>query len=462
MAISSLLVANRGEIAVRILRSARSADLRTVLAVSEADQDSMAAGLADAVAVVGPAPAQKSYLNAEALVAAAREHGCDAVHPGYGFLSENAAFARRVQEAGLTWVGPSPEVIDLMGHKTRALEAAVAAGVPVLAGSGGPLEGDDDAVLALAREVGYPLVIKASAGGGGRGIRRVRAEEDLLRTVDTARAEAGASFGDTTVYLERFVERARHVEVQVLGDGETFLHLGDRDCSLQRRSQKIVEEAPAPDLPDAVRERIRGSAVDLARLCRYTGVGTVEYLYDPVRQEAAFIEMNTRLQVEHPVTEFVTGVDLVAEQLRIASTGRTRLRQEDIALTGHSVECRINAEDPERNFLPSPGTISRLDWPEGEHCRVDSGVRAGDAVAPYYDSLLAKLIVHGEDRGTAVRRMGAALAATHVEGIRTTVPLLQRLVLDPVFAAVEHHTTWIETELLGGPPRAQTGEGSTP
>ena len=343
MPISTLLVANRGEIAVRILRSAQQMGLRTVLAVSEVDQDSMAAELADAVAVVGPAPAQKSYLNAEALVAAALEHGCDAVHPGYGFLSENAAFARRVQEAGLTWVGPAPDVIDLMGHKTRALEAAIAAGVPVLAGSNGPLEGDDDAVLALAREVGYPLVIKASAGGGGRGIRLVRAEEDLLRTVDTARSEAGASFGDPAVYLERFVERARHVEVQVLGDGQTFLHLGDRDCSLQRRSQKIVEEAPAPDLPDEVRERIRDSAVNLARLCSYTGVGTVEYLYDPVRHEAAFIEMNTRLQVEHPVTEFVTGVDLVAEQLTIASTGRTQLRQEYISFAGHSVECRINA-----------------------------------------------------------------------------------------------------------------------
>ena len=462
MPISTLLVANRGEIAVRILRSAQQMGLRTVLAVSEVDQDSMAAELAGAVAVVGPAPAQKSYLNAEALVAAALEHGCDAVHPGYGFLSENAAFARRVQEAGLTWVGPAPDVIDLMGHKTRALEAAIAAGVPVLAGSNGPLEGDDDAVLALAREVGYPLVIKASAGGGGRGIRLVRAEEDLLRTVDTARSEAGASFGDPTVYLERFVERARHVEVQVLGDGQTFLHLGDRDCSLQRRSQKIVEEAPAPDLPDEVRERVRDSAVNLARLCSYTGVGTVEYLYDPVRHEAAFIEMNTRLQVEHPVTEFVTGVDLVAEQLTIASTGRTELRQEDISFAGHSVECRINAEDPEKGFMPSPGTISRLDWPEGSEYRVDSGVRSGDTVAPYYDSLLAKLIVHAEDRETAVQRMGAALAATHVEGIRTTVPLLRRLVLDPEFAAVAHHTTWIETELLtgraGGTPSDEPGD----
>ncbi|MFI7482017.1 acetyl/propionyl/methylcrotonyl-CoA carboxylase subunit alpha [Kocuria sp. M1R5S2] len=447
MTISTLLVANRGEIAVRILRSARDMGIRTVLAVSEIDQRSMAADLADAVAVVGPAPAQASYLNAAALVAAGREHGCDAVHPGYGFLSENAAFARAVQEAGMTWVGPSPDVIDLMGHKTRALEAAIAAGVPVLPGSNGPLTDNDGEVLALARTVGYPLVIKASAGGGGRGIRLVRAEEDLLKTVDVARAEASASFGDPTVYLERFVERARHVEVQVLGDGETFLHLGDRDCSLQRRSQKIVEEAPAPDLPDAVRERIRDSAVNLARLCRYTGVGTVEYLYDPARQEAAFIEMNTRLQVEHPVTEFVTGVDLVAEQLRVASTGRTQLRQEDVVFDGHSVECRINAEDPDRGFLPSPGTLTRLDWPQDESCRVDAGVRAGDTVAPFYDSLLAKLIVHGATREEAVRRMADALAATHIEGIKTTVPLLARLVTDPTFTHVRHWTTYIETEL---------------
>ncbi|GGG58240.1 acetyl-CoA carboxylase biotin carboxylase subunit [Kocuria dechangensis] len=448
MAISTLLVANRGEIAVRIIRSAQDMGIRTVLAVSEIDQQSLAAELADVVAVVGPAPAQASYLNAEAIVIAGKETGCDAVHPGYGFLSENAAFARRVQESGMTWVGPDPDVIDLMGHKTRALEAAIAADVPVLPGSNGPLEGDDDAVLALAREVGFPLVIKASAGGGGRGIRLVRAEEDLLKTVDVARAEASASFGDPTVYLERYVERARHVEVQVLGDGETFLHLGDRDCSLQRRSQKIVEEAPAPDLPDHVRERIRESAVNLARLAGYTGVGTVEYLYDPVRHEAAFIEMNTRLQVEHPVTEFVTGVDLVAEQLRIASTGRTELRQEDIRFDGHSIECRINAEDPDRNFLPSPGTLTRLDWPEGEDYRVDTGVRSGDTVAPFYDSLLAKLVVHGHDRAEAVRRMSEGLAATHIEGIKTTVPLLARLVTDPVFEKVGHWTTYIETEML--------------
>ncbi|GAA1764073.1 acetyl-CoA carboxylase biotin carboxylase subunit [Kocuria aegyptia] len=447
MAISTLLVANRGEIAVRILRSAKDMGIRTVLAVSEIDQQSLAAELADEVAVVGPAPAQASYLNAEAIVAAGQEAGCDAVHPGYGFLSENAAFARRVQEAGLTWVGPSPDVIDLMGHKTRALEAAIAADVPVLPGSDGPLTGGDDDILALAREVGYPLVIKASAGGGGRGIRLVRAEADLLKTIDVARAEASASFGDPTVYLERFVEHARHVEVQVLGDGHTFLHLGDRDCSLQRRSQKIVEEAPAPDLPEEVRERIRDSAVNLARLCSYTGVGTVEYLYDPARHEAAFIEMNTRLQVEHPVTEFVTGVDLVAEQLRIASTGRTELRQEDITFEGHSIECRINAEDPDRNFLPSPGTLTRLEWPEGEDYRVDAGVREGDTVAPFYDSLLAKLVVHGHDRQEAVRRMGEGLAATHIEGIRTTVPLLARLVADPKFADVEHWTTYIETEM---------------
>ena len=452
MAISTLLVANRGEIAVRILRSAKDMGIRTVLAVSEIEEESMAAELADEIAVVGPAPAQASYLNAEAIVNAGMETGCDGVHPGYGFLSENAGFARRVQKFGMTWVGPDPDVIDLMGHKTHALEAAIAAGVPVLPGSNGPLTDDDGAILALAREVGYPLMIKASAGGGGRGIRLVRAEEDLLKTVEVARAEASASFGDPTVYLERFVKHARHVEVQVLGDGETFLHLGDRDCSLQRRSQKIVEEAPAPGLPDHIRERIRESAVNLARLGKYKGVGTVEYLYDPVRREAAFIEMNTRLQVEHPVTEFITGVDLVAEQLRIASTGRTQLRQEDIVFHGHSIECRINAEDPDRNFLPSPGKITRLDWPEGGDYRVDTGVRAGDIVAPFYDSLLAKLVVHGHDRQEVMRRMSEGLAATHIEGIKTTVPLLEKLLADPRFEAMEHWTTYIETEMpiMGG------------
>ncbi|MCY1159801.1 MAG: acetyl-CoA carboxylase biotin carboxylase subunit [Citricoccus sp.] len=447
MTISTLLVANRGEIAVRILRSAKDVGIRTVLAVSEIDQGSLAAEHADEVAVVGPAPAQASYLNVQALVAAGKETGCDAVHPGYGFLSENAGFARGVQDAGMTWVGPAPDVIDLMGHKTRALEAAIDAGVPVLPGSNGPLTGSDEDILDLARSVGYPLVIKASAGGGGRGIRLVSAEDDLLKTIDIARAEASASFGDSTVYLERFVERARHVEVQIVGDGETFLHLGDRDCSMQRRSQKIIEEAPAPDLPDAVRQQIRESAVNLARLCQYTGVGTVEYLYDPVRHEAAFIEMNTRLQVEHPVTEFLTGVDLVAEQLEIASTGRTTLRQDSIGFDGHAIECRINAEDPDHNFQPSPGTITRLDWPQGEDYRIDTGVRTGDTVAPYYDSLLAKLIVHGHDRQEAMRRMSDGLAATHIEGIKTTVPLLKRLVTDSAFADVSHHTTYIETTM---------------
>lgn len=448
MSLRTLLVANRGEIAVRIIRSAQAMGIRTVLAASEIDQQSLAAELADAVSVVGPAPAQASYLNMEAVVRAGIENGCDAVHPGYGFLSENADFARRVQESGMMWVGPSPEVIDLMGNKTRALEAAVAAGVPVLPGSGGPLTGNDDAVVALGRSVGYPLVIKASAGGGGRGIRVVRAEEDLLTTVEVARAEASAAFGDPTVYLERFVEHARHVEVQILGDGKTFVHLGDRDCSLQRRSQKIVEEAPAPDLPEEVRERIRDSAVNLARRAGYTGVGTVEYLYDAARQEAAFIEMNTRLQVEHPVTELITGVDLVAEQLMIASSGRTRLRQEDIRFAGHAVECRINAEDPGHNFFPSPGALTRVDWPTDAGSRVDSGVRAGDTVAPFYDSLLAKVIVHGDDRADAIQRMGRALAHTRIEGIKTTVPILAQLVADPRFAAVEHWTTYIENEFL--------------
>ncbi|NKX52075.1 acetyl-CoA carboxylase biotin carboxylase subunit, partial [Arthrobacter deserti] len=297
-----LLVANRGEIAVRIMRTAREMGIETVAVASEPDQDSLAARTAGRVVVIGPAPAKASYLNHEAVIKAALDTGCDAVHPGYGFLSENAAFARKVVEAGLIWVGPSPEAIELMGNKSKAREAAREAGVPVLPGADGPLAPEDDAVM-LAKGSGYPLVVKASAGGGGRGIRFVQTEAELLDTIEMARGEAGSIFGDAAVYLERFVKNARHVEVQILADGERAVHLGDRDCSMQRRPQKVLEEAPAPDLPDHVRDRIRNSSVELARRCGYRGAGTVEFLYDPERHEAAFIEMNTRLQVEHPITE---------------------------------------------------------------------------------------------------------------------------------------------------------------
>ena len=445
-----LFIANRGEIAVRIARTAREMGIETVLGVSEADAESLAARSADHYVVIGPAQAAASYLNQDALVTAAREQGCDAVHPGYGFLSENADFARKVADAGLTWVGPNADTIAMMGNKSLARESAAKAGVPVLRGSDGPLDPEADAVD-IARGIGYPLVVKASAGGGGRGIRFVHDENELLATIEMARGEASAVFGDPTVYLERFVEHARHVEVQVLGDGTNFIHLGDRDCSMQRRSQKVLEEAPAPDLPEAVRATIRESSVALARECGYHGAGTVEFLYDPVNHEAAFIEMNTRIQVEHPITEQITGVDLVREQLLIASTGSMSISQDDVRFTGHAIECRINAEDPNHNFFPSPGTIRSLEWPSGEGIRVDTGVEAGSVVSPYYDSLLAKLVVHAPDRDAAIAATLAALEATHIEGVKTTIPVHTALLARPEFATVSHHSKFIETaaDLMG-------------
>ncbi|VXC52206.1 acetyl-CoA carboxylase subunit (biotin carboxylase subunit) [Arthrobacter sp. 9AX] len=439
-----LLIANRGEIAVRIARTARDMGIETVVVASEADADSLAARSADHVTVIGPAPATASYLNHDAVIAAALDNGCDAVHPGYGFLSENSSFARKVVDAGLIWVGPDAAAIEMMGNKSLARESARKSGVPVLKGSDGPLDPGADA-LEVARGIGYPLVVKASAGGGGRGIRFVHSEDELLETIEMARGEAASVFGDPTVYLERFVQHARHVEVQVLGDGTNFIHLGDRDCSMQRRSQKVIEEAPAPDLPDAVRETIRNSSVELARECGYSGAGTVEFLYDPINHEAAFIEMNTRIQVEHPITEQITGIDLVREQLLIASTGSMSVRQEDVHFNGHAIECRINAEDPDNNFFPSPGRIQAMEWPSGEGIRVDTGVEAGSVVSPYYDSMLAKLIVHAADREAATAAMLSALAETHIEGVKTTIPVHKTLLARPEFAAVTHHSKFIET-----------------
>ena len=439
-----LFIANRGEIAVRIIRTARQLGIRTTLAVSEADTDSLAAQMADDTALVGPAPATASYLNGEAVLKAARDSGADALHPGFGFLSENADFAQMVSDAGIIWVGPDPESIRLMGNKAAARAAAVDAGVPTLAGSDGALAADAD-VTAIAAEIGYPLVVKASAGGGGRGIRRVESAEQLSGTIDIARAEAAAAFGDDALYMERFVDRARHVEVQVLGDGERYIHLGDRDCSMQRRQQKVIEEAEAPSLPDHVRDLIRSSSVELARRSGYKGAGTVEFLYDPARETAAFIEMNTRLQVEHPVTEFVTGIDIVAEQLRIAEGRGLSVTQDEVAFDGHAIEVRINAEDPAHNFMPSPGTITALRWPDGEGVRIDSGFIEGGVVAPFYDSMLAKLIVHAPDRDQAIAKMERALDDTEIDGVKTTVPLLRALIAREEFAAVDHYSTFVES-----------------
>lgn len=439
-----LFIANRGEIARRIIRTAKSMGIKTVLAVSEADSETPAAQEADECVVVGPALVQQSYLNKDALIQAALDSKADAVHPGFGFLSENSDFAQKVIDAGLIWVGPSPTTISLMGNKSAALEAAKQAGVPVLEGSDGPLQNLEEAQT-IAESIGYPLLVKASAGGGGRGIRLVETPADLISTIELAQAEAEASFGDGTVYLERFVRTARHVEVQIFGDGENYIHLGDRDCSYQRRSQKVLEEAPAPNLPEDVRQEIRETSVRLAANSGYIGAGTVEFVYDTDKKVAAFIEMNTRLQVEHPVTEEITGLDLVELQLRVASGEKLSLQQDDIAFEGSAIECRLNAEDPFNNFFPSPGTIASISWPQGENVRIDSGVEAGSEISPYYDSMFAKLIVRGSDRSEAIANTLRALDSLKIEGIKTTKPLHQALLERDEFKQVTHHTKFIES-----------------
>lgn len=439
-----LFIANRGEIARRIIRTAKSMGIKTVLAVSEADTETPAAQEADECVVVGPALVQQSYLNKDALIQAALDSKADAVHPGFGFLSENSDFAQKVIDAGLIWVGPSPATISLMGNKSAALEAAKQAGVPVLEGSDGPLQNLEEAQT-IAESIGYPLLVKASAGGGGRGIRLVETPADLISTIELAQAEAEASFGDGTVYLERFVRTARHVEVQIFGDGENYIHLGDRDCSYQRRSQKVLEEAPAPNLPEDVRQEIRETSVRLAANSGYIGAGTVEFVYDTDKKVAAFIEMNTRLQVEHPVTEEITGLDLVELQLRVAAGEKLSLQQDDIAFEGNAIECRLNAEDPSNNFFPSPGTIASISWPQGENARIDSGVEAESEISPYYDSMFAKLIVRGSDRSEAIANTLRALDSLKIEGIKTTKPLHQALLERDEFKQVTHHTKFIES-----------------
>lgn len=439
-----LLIANRGEIAARVIRTAHEMGMETVLAVSEADRNSFAAQLSDLVTVIGPAQAGQSYLNREAVVEAARSSGADGVHPGYGFLSEDAEFARQVIDLGIAWVGPSPEAIDLMGNKAAARKAARDAGVPVLTGSDGPVGPHDD-LQAVAAAVGYPLLIKASAGGGGRGIRKVDRPDQLLNEVQLAAAEAGAAFGDSAVYFERYISHARHVEVQILGDGTDVVHLYDRDCSLQRRQQKIVEETPASNIPDHLRRQMLDSAVALAKSCHYSGAGTVEYLYDAARGEICFIEMNTRLQVEHPVTEMVTGVDLVREQLRIANGEKLGYRQSQVTSTGHAVEMRINAENPAMGFLPSPGTLTDVQWPGGPGVRVDAGVVTGSAVSPYYDSLIAKVIVWHTDRNHALDRAVRALSEVRVDGVHTTADYLASVLRHPRVRGFDHHTRFLET-----------------
>jgi len=450
MPIRKLLIANRGEIAVRIIRAAQSLGIATVQVVSRADRDMLAARMADETIEIGPAQASKSYLNQQAILAAASASGADAIHPGYGFLSENPAFAAAVADAGLIFVGPTADTIRQMGDKAMARKVAAAAGVPTVPGSDGTISGLDEA-LALAGSIGFPMMIKAAAGGGGRGIRVAQGPEDLAQLIPQAAQEARSAFGDDALYLERFIGQARHVEVQVLGDGERVVHLFERECSLQRRRQKVWEEAPAACLSPETRAALCASAVRLAQSVGYRGAGTLEYLYDATSGDFFFIEMNTRIQVEHPVTEMVTGVDLVAEQLRIAGGEPLRLRQEDIRLTGHAIECRINAEDPTRDFAPAPGRIEGLSVPDGAGLRFDTMLYDGYTVPPFYDSLLGKLIVHGQDRADARSRLAAALDQLHITGIATTLPLHRALVADPALAAFDVHTRWLESWLASHP-----------
>ncbi len=453
--IGKLLIANRGEIAVRIIRAARELGLRTVAAYSDADRDSLAARMADEVVHIGPPQAAKSYLNVPALLEAMRTSGANAVHPGYGFLSENAAFAEAVEAAGHIFVGPTPEAIRIMGNKSLARETAARAGVPTVPGSEGVVGSADEAVT-VAAAIGYPIMIKASAGGGGRGIRVANDEAELRAQIVVAQAEAQAAFGDKAVYLERFIRRARHVEVQILGDGERVVHCYERECSLQRRRQKILEEAPSPALDAETRERLCASAAALAQQVRYRGAGTLEYLFDDETREFFFIEMNTRIQVEHPITEMITGIDLVREMIRIADGEPLSLRQEDIAIRGHAIECRINAEDPDRSFMPSPGTVSELFWPAGPGVRIDSMLYPGCAVPPFYDSLLAKVVAHAETRTAAIDRMRRALGELRVEGVKTTRLLHLSLLDEPRFHRAQFDTNFLEGWLASRQPPAAT------
>jgi acetyl-CoA carboxylase biotin carboxylase subunit len=444
--IRSLMIANRGEIAVRVIRTCRKLGIETVLAASEADLDSVPARLADRTLCVGPAAPARSYLDIDAIVASAAAARVDAIHPGYGFLSENAAFAERCRNRGIVYVGPEVAQLRAVGDKLEARHAARAADLPVV--PGGAVASLAEA-QARAREIGYPLLVKAVAGGGGRGMKLVRAAGELSATLDLAISEAQAAFGDGRVYLERFVRSGRHVEVQLLGDGERVIHLGDRDCSVQRRYQKLLEEAPAPALPDTLRAAMHAAAIAFGRHLRYRGLGTVEFLVDGDRHEFYFLEMNARIQVEHPVTEAITGLDLVAEQLAVAEGQPLRLGQEEVSWTGHALECRVNAEDAHADFRPSPGTVARAIFPAGSGVRVDTHVESGARVPPYYDSLLAKIITRGGSREAALKTMATALGNCHIEGVHTNLAMHAAIVADAEFARGGVDTSWFGRWLPG-------------
>ena len=452
-----VLVANRGEIAVRVVRACQALGIEAVAAVSEADAGSLAARLAGRQVVIGPPSPAQSYLSVERLVEAARLAGCDAVHPGYGFLSERAAFAQACQDSGLVFIGPSPAAIRSMGDKITAARLAAEAGVPRVPGS--DAVADADAAHAVAERIGYPVLVKASAGGGGRGMRVVRDGSQMAAAFASATAEASAAFGDGTLYVEKLIEHARHVEIQLMADRHgSVVHLGERECSTQRRHQKLIEESPSPVLNRAQREAMGAAAVALARRVAYEGAGTVEFVFDDSDGRFYFLEMNTRIQVEHPVTEMVTGIDLVAEQLRVAAGLPLSFSQDQLVQTGHAIECRINAEDPDRNFLPRPGVVARWTPPQGEGVRCDSHCHDGYNVTPYYDSLLGKLIVHAPTRAQAIDRMRDALQSLQVDGPATTAPFHRAVLSHEDFAAGRVTTRWVEDTFMPQRKAAKTGQ----
>lgn len=443
--LDKVVIANRGEIALRVLRACHELGIKTVAVHSTADRDLKHVRLADESVCIGPPHPGESYLNIPAVIAAAEVTDAVAIHPGYGFLSENADFAERVEESGFIFIGPRPETIRLMGDKVSAIQAMRAAGIPCVPGSNGPIGSDDASVLAIAREIGYPLMVKAAGGGGGRGMRVVHAEASLGNAVNLTRSEAQAAFGNPEVYLERFLEHPRHIEVQVLVDGHgNAITLGERDCSVQRRHQKVIEEGPASDIEPAKRAELAELCVQACERIGYRGAGTFEFLYED--GNFYFIEMNTRVQVEHPVTELITGVDIVKEQLRIAAGEALSVRQEDIELRGHAVECRINAEDPV-TFMPSPGRVTLVHMPGGPGVRVDSHLYDNYTVPPFYDSLVAKLIVQAENRSAAIARMRVALSEIVIDGIKTNVPLLRDILNDARFQAGEVDIHFLERKL---------------
>jgi acetyl-CoA carboxylase biotin carboxylase subunit len=446
-----ILIANRGEIALRVLRACQELGIPTVAVHSTADADAMHVRLADESVCIGPSPAKDSYLNIPALLAACEITGADAVHPGYGFLSENARFAEILSEHGVTFIGPTAQHIRLMGDKIAAKRTAQELGIPVVPGSDGAVNGEAEAET-IARSIGYPVLVKASAGGGGRGMKVARSQDELSGALANARAEAKAAFGDDAVYLEKYLQRPRHIEIQVLGDGHgQAIHLGERDCSLQRRHQKVLEESPSPAINTAMREDIGETVATAMRKLNYLGVGTVEFLYEDGR--FYFIEMNTRIQVEHPVTEMITDIDLVLEQIRVAAGNGLELTQKDVRFHGHAIECRVNAENA-KTFRPSPGRITSYHPPGGLGVRVDSAVYQGYSIPPYYDSLVGKLIVHGKTRTECLMRVKRALDEFVIDGIETTLPLFQRLVREPDIIDGNYHIHWLEHFL------AETGAGT--